>query len=75
MTDEWEFITPMISKRFMHEAVCLVTHWERLNEQTQWQMTSQYNQRLCLTMNSINTSIYAVSLWCLYLKHFNYDVY
>ena len=26
MTDEWEFITPMISKRFMHEAVSLVSH-------------------------------------------------
>jgi hypothetical protein len=27
MSDEWEFTTPMISKRFMHEAVNLVTHW------------------------------------------------
>lgn len=26
MSDEWEFTTPMISKRFMHEAVNLVTH-------------------------------------------------
>ena len=25
-TDEWEFTTPMNSKRFMHEAVNLVTH-------------------------------------------------
>ena len=26
MSDEWEFTSPMISKRFMHEAVNLVTH-------------------------------------------------
>lgn len=26
MTDEWEFITSMNQKRFMHEAVCLMTH-------------------------------------------------
>jgi len=32
MTDQWEFVTPMISKRFMHEAVCLVTHWEYQKE-------------------------------------------
>lgn len=25
MSDQWEFITPMNTKRFMHEAVCLVT--------------------------------------------------
>ena len=27
MSDEWEFVTPMNHKRFMHEAVCLITHW------------------------------------------------
>jgi hypothetical protein len=26
MSDDWEFMTPMISKRFMHEAVNIVTH-------------------------------------------------
>ena len=26
MSDEWEITTPMNSKRFMHEAVNLVTH-------------------------------------------------
>jgi hypothetical protein len=25
MTDEWEYITPMIHKRFMHEAVAMIT--------------------------------------------------
>jgi hypothetical protein len=24
MTDEWEYITPMIHKRFMHEAVAMI---------------------------------------------------
>ncbi len=26
MSDKWEIVAPMISKRFMHEAVNLVTH-------------------------------------------------
>lgn len=26
MSDKWDLMTPMISKRFMHEAVNLVTH-------------------------------------------------
>ncbi len=25
MTDEWEYITPMLHKRFMHEAVAMIT--------------------------------------------------
>jgi len=26
LTDDWEFMTPMIQKRFMHEAVSMMTH-------------------------------------------------
>jgi hypothetical protein len=26
MSEEWEFLTPMCTKRFMHEAVSLITH-------------------------------------------------
>jgi hypothetical protein len=26
VSDKWELVTPMLSKRFMHEAVSLITH-------------------------------------------------